>query len=170
MARRSLTGVLLVGGASTRFGTPKALATVDGETLAARAWRVLGEACDEVIAVGKAADGLPLPFPLVDDGVAERVPVFGVAAGLRTALHDVCVVLPVDCPLVTPGLLRELGEAVAVPQTGPLPGAYEKAMLPLIEQRIAAGELSLRGVNPTVLIVDERLLTDVDTPGDLAGL
>ena len=48
-----LTGVLLVGGASTRFGSPKALARFDGETLAERAWRLLGEACDERIAVGK---------------------------------------------------------------------------------------------------------------------
>ena len=42
-----LTGVLLVGGASTRFGSPKALARFRGETLAERAWRTLGEACDE---------------------------------------------------------------------------------------------------------------------------
>jgi molybdopterin-guanine dinucleotide biosynthesis protein A len=53
---------LLVGGASTRFGSPKALALVDGETLAARAWRLLGDACDERIAVGKLADRLELPF------------------------------------------------------------------------------------------------------------
>ncbi|HSP72671.1 MAG TPA: NTP transferase domain-containing protein, partial [Gaiellaceae bacterium] len=63
MADRGLTGVLLVGGASRRFGSPKALARIGGETLAERTWRVLGEACDERLAVGKAADGLPLPFP-----------------------------------------------------------------------------------------------------------
>ena len=72
MARRELTGVLLVGGASRRFGSPKALAELDGETLAARAWRTLGEACDERLAVGKAADALELPFPLVDDGSDAR--------------------------------------------------------------------------------------------------
>ena len=47
------------------------------------------------------------------------------------------VVLPVDCPLVTPTRLRELAEARAVPQTGPLPGAYTKAMLPELEARVA---------------------------------
>jgi molybdopterin-guanine dinucleotide biosynthesis protein A len=36
--RAGLTGVLLVGGASTRFGSPKALARLDGRTLAAIAW------------------------------------------------------------------------------------------------------------------------------------
>src|SRR5438270_862893 len=62
-----LTGVLLVGGASARFGSPKAFAVVDGETLAERAWRVLGEACDERIAVGKGDE--ELPFPVLADGV-----------------------------------------------------------------------------------------------------
>jgi len=170
VAHHGLTGVLLVGGASTRFGSPKALAQIGGETLAERAWRVLGEACDEVIAVGKASDALALPFPIVDDGTPERVPIHGVIAGLRAAEHDRAVFLPVDCPLVTPGLLRDLGEAVAVPQTGPLPGAYAKAMLPELEARVARGELSLWGVNPTVLEVDERLLADVDDPADLAQI
>jgi molybdopterin-guanine dinucleotide biosynthesis protein A len=165
-----LSGILLVGGASERFGAPKALAHFRGETLAERGWRLLAEACDEVLAVGKAADELALPFPVLDDGAEIRAPVFGVAAGLREARHDVCVVLPVDCPLVTPRLLRALGEVVAVPQTGPLPGAYDKAMLAAIEARVARGELSLRGVNPTVLEVDPTELADVDTQDDLARL
>ena len=170
MAHRRLTGVLLVGGASSRFGSPKALAVLDDETLAERAWRVLGEACDEVVAVGKASDALPLPFPIVDDGTADRAPIYGVIAGLSAASHDVAVFLPVDCPLVTPTLLRELGEAVAVPQTGPLPGAYSKSMLPELTDRVATGQLSLRGLNPTVLEVDESLLADVDVPADLARI
>ena len=165
-----LTGVLLVGGASSRFGSPKALALLHGETLAERAWRTLGEACAEVLAVGKVVDALPLPFPVLDDGADDRAPVFGVVAGLRAAAHDVAVFLPVDCPLVTPGLLRELGEAVAVPQTGPLPGAYGKDMLPDLETRIHRGELSLRGVNQAVLQVDACLLRDVDVPADLATM
>jgi molybdenum cofactor guanylyltransferase len=170
VAHRELTGVLLVGGASTRFGSPKALARFRGETLAERGWRVLQAACDEVLAIGRVSDALSLPFPVVDDGADGRAPVFGVVAGLRAARHEVCVVLPVDCPLITAEVLRALGEAVAVPQTGPLPGAYERTMLPVLEQRLARGELSLRGVNQTVLPVDERLLADVDTPADLTRL
>jgi len=161
------TGILLVGGASKRFGSPKALAQFRGETLAERAWRALGDVCDEVIAVGKASDGLELPFPVVDDGSDERAPVFGVIAGLRVAANDICVVLPLDCPLVTPEVLSALVGARAVPQTGPLPGAYTKTMLPDLEARVAAGELSLRGVNPNVLEVDERFLANVNTRYDL---
>ncbi len=162
------TGILLVGGASERFGSPKALALFRGETLAERAWRVLGETCEEVLAVGKQeSDGLALPFPVSDDGAHERAPVFGLIAGLRAASHEACVALPVDCPLVTPQLLHDLLDAGAVPQTGPLPGAYPKALLPELESRVAAGELSLRGVNRNELEVDERLVRNVNTRVDL---
>ena len=170
MAHRSLSGVLLLGGASRRFGSAKALARLGDETLAERVWRVLAEACDEVLPVGKSADGLALPFAVLDDGSELRAPIVGVIAGLRAAAHDVAVVLPVDCPLMTPAAVRALGEAVAVPQTGPLPGAYAKSMLPELEARLGAGELSLRGVNPTVLQLDERLLVDVDTLAELERL
>ena len=137
--RLAATGVLLVGGASERFGSPKALASIGGETLAERGWRLLHETCAEVIAVGKAADGLELPFPVLDDGSEERAPVFGVVAGLHAATHDLALVLPVDCPLLTPDALRALAEAGAVPQTGPLPGVYTKAMLPELEVARRAG-------------------------------
>ncbi len=165
--RLGATGILLVGGASERFGSPKALAPFRGETLAERGWRVLHETFEEVLAVGKGADGLELPFPVLDDGAEERAPVFGLLAGLRAASHDVCCVLPVDCPLVTPELLRTLTEARAVPQTGPLPGAYPVELLPALEARLARGELSLRGVNENVLEVDEKLLLNVNTRMDL---
>ncbi len=165
--RLAATGVLLVGGASERFGSPKALASFRGELLAERGWRALAETCDEVLAVGKGGDRLELPFPVLDDSASERAPVFGVIAGLRAAAHETCVVLPVDCPLVTPWLLGELIDARAVPQTGPLPGVYAKSMLGDLEARISTGELSLRGVNPTVVEVDEKLLLNVNTRMDL---
>ena len=166
--RLGATGILLVGGASERFGSPKALATIGGETLAERAWRVLHETCDEVLAVGRGEDGLGLPFLVLDDGArAERAPVFGLIAGLRAASRDLVLALPVDCPLVTPELLRALAEARAVPHTGPLPGVYTKAMLPALEERAARGELSLRGVNPLSIEVDETRLLNVNTRMDL---
>ncbi|MFO7572856.1 MAG: aminoglycoside 6-adenylyltransferase [Gaiellaceae bacterium] len=164
-----LTGLLLVGGASERFGSPKALAPFRGEPLAERGWGLLHDVCDEVLAVGKVADGLELPFPILDDGGTEHAPIFGLVAGLRAASNERCVVLPVDCPLLTAEALRALAEAEAVPQTGPLPGTYTKAMLPELERRVAAGELALWGVNPNVLELDERLLANVNTRPDLVA-
>jgi molybdopterin-guanine dinucleotide biosynthesis protein A len=163
-----LTGLLLVGGASRRFGSPKALAKLDGETLADRAWRVLGEACDERIAVGKGDE--ELPFPVLADGIAERAAIHGLVAGLRAAPTDLCVVLPVDMPWITADALRRLAEAcrdAAVPQTGPLPGAYRKRALPAL----TSGELSIsraiENLDVAVVHLDEGLLVNVNTPGDV---
>src|SRR4029453_10222858 len=63
VANRGLTGVLLVGGASRRFGSPKALARFGGETLAERVWRLLGEACDERVPGGQGGRRGPPPLP-----------------------------------------------------------------------------------------------------------
>jgi molybdopterin-guanine dinucleotide biosynthesis protein A len=177
VARSRLTGILLVGGASTRFGSPKALARLGDETLAERAWRVLGEACQERIAVGKRADGLELPFALLDDGTDTRAALTGVVAGLRAAANDVAVVLPVDTPRVTPELLRDLSAAcaaAAVTQTGPLPAAFRRSALGILERRLAAGELrlgdALAELKAVRLEVDAALLTNVNTPDELRRL
>ncbi len=162
------TGVLLVGGLSRRFGSVKALAPLGEETLAERAWRILGEAFPERLAVGKGADQLWLPFPLLDDGIPVRAPIAGVVAGLRATPTEVAVFLPVDCPLVTPDALRALADAcadAAVPETAPLPGAYARTALPVLEQRLKDGRLAL-----------DEALADLDTrtvqldPGQLASV
>jgi molybdopterin-guanine dinucleotide biosynthesis protein A len=168
VAHHGLTGVLLVGGASSRFGSPKALARFDGETLAERAWRTLGGVCDERLAVGKVADGLELPFAVLDDGTDIRAPIAGVIAGLRAAAHPVCLVLPVDCPLVSADALRRLAAAApARPQTGPLPAAYTRAQLPRLERKLELGDYTLRDVEAAVVELDERELANVNTEADL---
>ncbi len=177
MAAGGLTGILLVGGSNRRFGSPKPLAELNGETLAARAWRTLSELCDERVAVGKAEDGLPLPFDVLDDGSDVRAPLAGLVAGLRAARHDVSVVVPVDTPGVRDAHLQELADHcrdAAVPQTGPLPGAYRRSALAVLERRLAARELALRDalaeLEVKVVELPPAALVNVNAPGDLAAL
>ena len=177
MARPRLTGVLLVGGASTRFGSPKALARLGEETLAARVWRTLGEACDERLAVGKLGDGLELPFELVDDGTETRAALAGIVAGLRASSSPVAVILPVDTPLVTADLLRELAAAcadAAAPSTAPLPAAFARSAFPVLERRLLEGRLALHEaldeLDTRRIEVDETLLANVNTPDELRRL
>jgi molybdenum cofactor guanylyltransferase len=168
VADRGLTGIVLVGGASSRFGSPKASAEFEGETLAERAWRLLGEVCDERIAVGRC-EGLPFPS-LTDEGTG---PVAAIAAGLRAAAHDVAVVVPVDMPLLTADSLRVLAGAcrdAAVAQAGPLPCVLARRVLPSFE----TGERRLRtvldGLDTASVDLDDRLLANVNTPADLDTL
>jgi molybdopterin-guanine dinucleotide biosynthesis protein A/predicted GNAT family N-acyltransferase len=174
VASDGLTGVLLVGGASRRFGSAKALAELDGETLATRAWRTLGQACDERIAVGKRADAVELPFGIVDDGTDVRAPIAGVVAGLRAAANNVCVVLPVDVPFIRASHLQALAAGcreAAVPQTGPLPGAFLKSALPVLERRLMSGDLALHDalaeLDTRVVELEPPALLNVNEPDDL---
>src|SRR5205823_12280317 len=105
--------------------------------------------------------------PLVDDGTDVRAPLAGVVAGLRAASTDVCVFIPVDVPLSTADVLRTLASScrdAAVPQTGPLPGAYRRTALPVLTRRLEAGQLALRDalaeLETVVVDVDPRLMTN----------
>jgi molybdopterin-guanine dinucleotide biosynthesis protein A len=162
-----------VGGESRRFGSPKALAVYEGETLGERAWRILGEACAHRLALGKAADALELPFSVLDDGSPERAAIVGLAAGVRAAPTDLCVVLPVDTPLVTAPVLLELAAAcldAAVPQSGPLPGAYRKRALPALESGERSIRRAIERIDVAVVELDPALLANVNTPDDLQHL
>jgi molybdopterin-guanine dinucleotide biosynthesis protein A len=162
VARRSLTGVLLVGGASTRFGSPKELARYEGETLRDRAWRLLGEACDERIAVG--------PGGLEDPGTG---PVAAIAVGLRAAAHELAVVVPVDMPLLTVAALHTLAAAcrdAAVAQHGPLPCAVARRSAAAFETGERRLRTVLAGLDTAAVELDERLLVNVNTPDELDTL
>jgi molybdopterin-guanine dinucleotide biosynthesis protein A len=171
------TGILLVGGLSRRFGSVKALAPLGTETLAERGWRLLGEAFSQRLAIGKDADQLGLPFPLLDDEITVRSPLAGVVAGLRVVQTEIAVFLPVDCPLMTSEALHTLAANcadAAVPETGPLPGAYARSALAVLEQRLAAGRFDLQEalgeLDARTVQIDPALLANVNTERDLDRL
>ena len=62
----------------------------------------------------------------------------------------------------------------SVPQTGPLPGAYRKSALPVLERRLLEGRLALREalteLDARTLQVDESLLVNVNTRDELRRL
>ena len=159
MAHPALTGILLAGGTSSRFGSSKELAEFDGETLGDRAWRLLGEACDERIRVG--------PGGLDDPGTG---PVAAIAAGLRAASNEVAVVIPVDMPRLTAGALHELAAEcrdAAVAQAGPLPCAVARRALPVFETDERRLRTVLAGLDTVEIELDAALLLNVNTPADV---
>ena len=172
-----MTGILLVGGASARFGSPKALAHFEGETLAERAWRTLGEVAVDRLALGKPGE-LHLPFTVLDDGSELRAPIVGIIRGLRDARGETVIVMPVDMPLIRAADLRELAEAcddAATPQTGPLPCALRREpALRVLERRLEAGELALRDsfaeLRTRTVELDPTHLVNINTPGDVLSI
>jgi len=159
VADPGLTGILLAGGTSSRFGSPKELAEYEGETLGERAWRLLGEVCDERLAVG--------PGGLADPGTG---PVAAIAVGLRAASNEVAIVIPVDMPLLTGEALRQLAVAcrdAAVAQAGPLPCALARRTLPAFETGERRLRTVLAGLDTARIELPQRLLVNVNEPADL---
>src|SRR6218665_638336 len=77
-----ILGAVLAGGQSSRFGTDKALAEVDGHTLIAHAVDTLSWWCEHVIVVGR--ETAPAPT-LPDWRAAGSGPLGGLAAALNFA-------------------------------------------------------------------------------------
>ena len=58
-------GAVLAGGQSSRFGSDKALAVLDGQTLLTRAVATLAQWCDTVVVVGRSEAPAPTRHPAV---------------------------------------------------------------------------------------------------------
>jgi molybdopterin-guanine dinucleotide biosynthesis protein A len=114
------SGIVLAGGRSSRFGSPKLLALVDGVPLLDRAVQAVAQVVDEVVIVGPAAgdvaltdlDGLParVRVEVVRDPAQGGGPLVGLRTGLATVTGDRVVVVGGDMPRLEPGVLHLLLE------------------------------------------------------------
>jgi len=118
-------GAVLAGGKSSRFGSDKALAELDGRTLIARAIDTLAGYCEDVIVVGREdAPAKTIPdWPRPDMG-----PLGGIAAALRYAEaedYDSVLTCGVDSVDLPESLLSDLSPAPAYLETQPVIGHWK---------------------------------------------
>ena len=191
--RLPCTGVVLAGGAASRYGgLPKGLEPVGGRRIIDRVVDGLRAVTDDLLLVANhpdAADWLP--------GVrvaGDLVPNAGGLGGIHAALHHAAgpvLIVAWDMPFVPAALLARLralgdGADVAVPESGsrrgvePLCAFYAPSCLPAIEQFLAAGDRRVIGFHAQVRVArlradevsafgdPERLFMNVNTPDDLA--
>ena len=120
-----LSGVVLAGGRSTRFGRDKLAEPVGDGTLLDRAIAALGGLCADIAVVigADAAEPLihtrpPATVRVVRDPEPDRGPVLGLATGLEAAPNPVVVVAGGDMPSLVPEVLRLLAAEVAAGRGG----------------------------------------------------
>ena len=175
-----VAGIVLVGGRSVRMGSAKAALEWHGSTLLHRTVGVVARAVDGPVLVVRAGQSLPSLPPrvkVVDDPVAGRGPLQGIATGLAAAagLAAVAAVCAVDLPLLHPALLRRMvrevraDEAldVALPvargHAQPLAAAYRTSLAPRVAELVDSGTYRAQMLfeRCRVLTLDQAaLLTD----------
>ena len=133
MSARAIVGIVLAGGASTRFGTDKLVAELDGRPLLHHAVLAVAEVVDRIVVV--VAPGAPVPsLPaslagrvfVARDAAHHRGPLAGIAAGLASAASagsasasspELALVVGGDMPRLDAGVLRLLLERLAADES-----------------------------------------------------
>ena len=151
----TVSGVVLLGGASSRMGRDKASLEWEGEALAVRQARLLGALFDEVLLVGGEPPA-EARGRRVADGPGERSPLRGIVGALEAARTPWVLVVATDLPVLTPDLVLGVvasetpGVDAVVPRTDrpePLCALYRvETVLPVARARLERRDLMLRGL------------------------
>ena len=164
----TVVAIVLAGGGSTRFGTDKLAAELDGRPLLHHALERVAEIADRIVLVLAPEATVPGLPPAVQgriefawDEALGRGPLAGVAAGLDRSEADadgVAIVVGGDMPRLVPAVLRLLAERVsrgggpvaAVLEGDPVPtlplALRPSAGLPAARALLAADRRSLRAL------------------------
>ena len=191
-------GVIIAGGRSTRYGSPKPLVRLGGERLVDRVATSLRAAADQVVAIANDAPlAAAIGLPWRADELRDIGSLAGVHAGLRWAAelgYRGILAAAADLPLISPALLHRLralgaeGWDVALPEsTGPrgvepLCAYYGLACIAAIERAVERGDARMIGFHDELRVYrlplaavrgfgePERLFANLNTPADLALL
>jgi len=169
-----ILGVVLAGGKSSRFGSDKALAELDGHTLLARAVDALSGWCEYVVVAGRET----APAPCIPDWPQPDMgPLGGIAAGLHHALdegYDSVLTCGVDSVDLPDNLLDLLSPASAYLASQPVIGHWKTDAASTIEAILQsegrhsmfafADAINARGVKLAVKPAN------INTPADLAAV
>ena len=141
-----ITGIILAGGKSSRFGSNKALAKFNGTPLIERVTGVLGRIFKNLMIITNSPlEYSYLKIPLYQDIVKGLGPVGGIYTGLDALDDGWAFFCACDMPFINEGLVRYLagvrdGFDAVVPKVDwkiePLHALYSKNCLPAIKELI----------------------------------
>jgi molybdopterin-guanine dinucleotide biosynthesis protein A len=150
-------GIVLVGGRSSRMGTPKAALEWHGSTLLRRTVGIMARVTDGPVVVvrapGQALPELPTPVEVVDDPHEGLGPVQGLAAGLAAVADraEAAFVCSTDLPFLHPAFVRrvlravtdgaDVGLPIARGYPQPLAAAYRTTLAPVAGRLVAEQRL-----------------------------
>jgi len=149
-----VSAFILAGGKSTRMGTDKAFAVLDGRTLLARMLDLARQVTPRVRIVGNREKFSPFA-PVIEDVFPGCGPLGGIHAALKSSQSDLNVLLAVDVPFVSLTLLQysinrarnSPAAAVTVPRSPegwqPLCAVYRRQFADVAEKALAEGRYKI---------------------------
>lgn len=173
-----VSGIVLAGGRSSRFGSDKLAAVIGSDTLLERSIAALAMVVDEIVVVVGPTDertigpipGRDRPIRIVRDGEAHGGPLVGLLAGLEVVAHPLVLVVGGDMPDLQPDVLALMVGTLAVDMAAgavvlrargevvPLPAALRTAAgSDVARSLVLDGERRLRSVFerlPTRILAD----------------
>ncbi len=181
--RPPVAGAVLAGGASSRFGTDKSLASTPAGPLAGIAVQALRQAgIDPVVLIGASSEvSAKLGVPTVPDLMPGEGPLGALWTALRWASGVTrVVVIPCDMPHVDRSVIRALmssgdNGSASVATMGqrphPIVGCWPVGWATAVHALLRAGERRMSAVldiGPYHTVeIDQRRLADADEPEDL---
>lgn len=180
---KSVSGVILAGGASRRMGKNKAELQLMGKSL-------LQHQVDKLHALGlqdimlSGAECPSLPgVRVIPDEYIGKGPLGGLHACLRAAQNSACLVVSVDVPLIPTAALSHLcrthnGGITVLRHDGqeePLLGVYDRCTADYISMLIESGRYAVHGLKDTVswsyfdYFGPEEFLMNCNTPEEFAA-
>jgi molybdopterin-guanine dinucleotide biosynthesis protein A len=153
-----LTGLVVAGGKSRRFGSDKASALLAGRPLLQWVGSALADVCGALVVVRARGQELPpvafpVPLTVVDDRYQAKGPLAGLAAGFEAIPDGLCFATSCDAPLLKRELVSGLsslapGYDIVCPYVNdflqPLLAVYRPATcLPVFEQAVERDVLKI---------------------------
>jgi molybdopterin-guanine dinucleotide biosynthesis protein A len=171
---RDITGVILAGGKSLRYGRNKALVKIDGIPLIERVINVMGSLFRHLILITNTPDEYSyLKLPMHEDLIKGLGPLGGIFTALMTIKNEAGFFVACDMPHLNRELIHHMVEVrydfdAVVPRTQAgteaLHALYGKGCLPQIKRLIDSSQYQTLRFFPKVSVryVDENEIRRFD--------
>lgn len=150
---KPITGIVLAGGKSTRFGRDKSQAIFKGYTLLKKAIRIIEPLVQTILISSNNPQHKSYSYPVVEDCIKNIGPLGGILSSLKESQTERNLILSVDMPMMSSNYLKYLidkSERNAITigadtndQIHPLCGIYKLEIIPYIEANIIKEQYSL---------------------------
>jgi len=169
-----ITGIILAGGKSTRYGRDKALVEIDGIRLIERVIRVMSSIFQRLILITNTPSEYNfLQLPIYEDLIKGLGPIGGIYTGLEAISDEAGFFVACDMPFLNANLVRHIVKVrgdfdAVVPRMGwkieALHSLYSKRCLPVIQELIDSREYQVIKVfhKTRVRYVDEDEIRSFD--------